>query len=214
MSLFARAAVPAVVELARVLRLESVRPVTLSDRELVLRARAGDAVASEQLFRRHHQLIRGMVHRLLPFDRELDDIVQDCFMDAFEKLDRLLEPDAFRGWLRGIAIGRARNRLRRRRLMRTLGLGGHENFDPESMLGNGVSPERGAELLAIYRVLRSLPPDTRLALVLHRVEGFAVREVAEQTGMSMSTVKRRLAAAEAKLGAGYPGSANRESEPR
>jgi DNA-directed RNA polymerase specialized sigma24 family protein len=56
-----------------------------------------------------------------------------------------------------------------------------------------------AELRGIYGVLNELPPEDRMALVLRRVEGMSIGEIAGQMRRSVATVKRRLGAAEAHL---------------
>jgi RNA polymerase sigma-70 factor (ECF subfamily) len=62
-------------------------------------------------------------------------------------------------------------------------------------------PDVAAELKAIYALLHTLPVEMHIALVLRRVEGLSVDQIAEQMRLSVSTVKRRLSAAEVQLAA-------------
>lgn len=176
-----------------------------SDAALVLAARAGEPWAREALFRRYARLALGLAYRILPHDLEVDDLVQDSFLFAFEQLDRLSNPQAFQSWLSSIVVRTAGKRLRRRRLQIRLGLRSHQPIDADEVIARTAPPDVAAELRAVYALLEQLPAEERVALVLRRVERLEVPEIAEQMGLSVSTVKRRLRAAEARL--------SRSSEP-
>lgn len=171
-----------------------------SDAALVLAARAGEEWAREALFRRYARLALGLAYRLLPRDADLDDLVQDSFFTAFQRLDRLSNPQAFQAWLSSIVVRTAGKRLRRRRLQMRLGLLRSEPIDVEQVVSRSAPPDVGAELRAVYGLLDQLSVEERIALVLRRVERLEIPEIAEQMKLSTSTVKRRLNAAEARLG--------------
>ena len=170
-----------------------------SDAALVLAARAGEEWAREALFRRYARLALGLAYRILPRDADLDDLVQDSFLAAFQRLDRLSNPQAFQAWLSSIVVRTAGKRLRRRRLQVRLGLLRSEPLDVEQVLSRGAPPDIATELRAVYGLLDRLSVEERIALVLRRVERLEIPEIAEQMKLSTSTVKRRLSAAEARL---------------
>lgn len=170
-----------------------------SDAALVLAARAGEEWAREALFRRYARLAIGLSYRVLPLDVDVDDLVQDSFLYAFERLDRLSNPQAFQAWLSAIVVRTAGKRLRRRKLQLRLGLLQSEPFDVEHVVSRAAPPDVAAELRAIYGLLERLSVEERIALVLRRVERLEIPQIAEQMGLSVSTVKRRLNAAEARL---------------
>ncbi len=93
-----------------------------SDAALVALARAGEGWASEALCRRYAPLVIGLSHRLLGRDDEADDLAQEAFAQALGSLDSLDEPRAFAGWIKTIVIRTAHKIVRRRALMRRLGL--------------------------------------------------------------------------------------------
>lgn len=132
---------------------------------------------------------------------EVDDIVQDCFLTAFESLAKLSEPRAFSAWLLRIAVHKVHRRLRRQRMLRRLG------FVPSSdalaasqaAVSPMLSPAQSAEARAVYARLDRLPADARVAFLLRHLEGLTVPEVASQTGLSERTVKRRVAMVEKAL---------------
>ena len=171
-----------------------------TDAALVEAARAGEEWAREALFRRHVRMALGLAYRILPSDLEVDDLVQDSFLHAFERLDRLQNPQAFQSWLSSIVVRTAGKRLRRRRLQVRLGLRSREPIDVDHVVSRSAPPDVGAELRSVYALLDRLPAEERVALVLRRVERLEIPQIAEQMGLSESTVKRRLAAAEQRLG--------------
>lgn len=170
-----------------------------TDAALVLAARAGEEWAREALFRRHARLALGLAYRLLPYDADIDDLVQDSFLYAFEHLRRLSNPQAFQSWLSSIVVRTAGKRLRRRKLQIRLGLRSHQPIDVNEVVSRSAPPDVAAELRAVYALLETLPVEERIALVLRRVERLEIPEIAEQMGLSVSTVKRRLSAAETRL---------------
>jgi RNA polymerase sigma factor (sigma-70 family) len=172
------------------------------DGELVLRARAGDPTALDQLVRRHLLTVRKLAFRLLPRDRDLDDLVQECFAEALKNLDSLQDPDSFGYWLRGVLTNVVRNCLRRRKRLRLLGLWvRRDDLDDSKVnfISNAAPPDIAAELRAIYRAIERLDANSRLTLVLHRIEQLTLREVAEVLDTSYPTAKRWLSRADHEL---------------
>ena len=170
-----------------------------SDTTLVLAARAGEKWAQEALFKRHARTVNGLAYRLLGRDEEVDDLVQEAFLAALRSLDRLENPQAFAAWLCSILVRTAHKTLRRRAMLTRLGLRRSAPIDPDVVVSRNTPPDVRQELEAIYGVLDRMRPEVRVALVLHRVEGLSVPEIAERMRLSVSTVKSRLAAAQRRL---------------
>ena len=92
--------------------------------------------------------------------------------------------------------------IRRRRLARSLGLlplG--DDAALEQLASSVVSPEVRAELAVVDGILRRLPTNDRIAWMLRVVEGHRLEEVAELSGCSLATAKRRIAAAQKRMNA-------------
>src|SRR6266498_986840 len=143
-------------------------PFDGDDSALVAGLRAGAPAAVAALYDRHVALIHGVVFRVLGPDRDHDDVVQDVFVRALESLPRLRDPKALRGWLVGIAVMTIRIYLQRRRRQRWL------RFLPSHELPEQAAPSddtAGDALEEVWAILRALPDDERIALVLCRVEG-------------------------------------------
>lgn len=171
-----------------------------SDAALVVSARAGEEWAAEALFRRHGPRMNDLALRLLGRRDEVADLVQDSFVQALESLRRLEEPEAFAAWLAAIVARTAYKTLRRRQIRRRLGLGPAEQpIDTTRLIAPTAPPDVAAELSALYAVLRTLPAEVRVPLVLRRVEGSSLDEIGRMLGVSHATVKRRVADGEEAL---------------
>jgi RNA polymerase sigma-70 factor (ECF subfamily) len=165
------------------------------DGDLVVRARGGDGWALEMLYRRHVQLVAATALRLLRHRADAEDVVQESFLIAFERLDQLAEPAAFRGWLVRIAVSRVHRRYRFRKLFPWRRESSTEEVTLEMEAAEGSTPEQRAELALLDRALATLPLDLRTAWVLRHVLGCSIEETATACGCSLATIKRRISAA-------------------
>lgn len=172
----------------------------LSDAELVERARGGERIALQLLYRRHVLAVTERITRLLARSGEAEDVVQDAFVAAFAELERLSEPSRFGAWLMRIAIHQAQRRFRRRRLLERLGFDrGQDDARLEQVAAHELSAEERLQLGRLDRALSGLAVPLRLAWMLRHVEGCELTEVAEQCGCSLATAKRRITHADAQL---------------
>jgi RNA polymerase sigma-70 factor (ECF subfamily) len=131
---------------------------------------------------------------------DAEDVVQDSFLYAFERIHKLRNPAAFKSWLQRIAVGRARNFLRRKRLTRALGLDrSADDATLEALADKDMGPEQHAELALIDDVLREVPADARIAWILRYVEGQTLDDIALALDCSLSTVKRRIRATHTRV---------------
>lgn len=170
------------------------------DAALVLRSRAGDRGADEAIYRRHVRYIGAIAIRLCASRQDAEDIVQDTFALALASLDQLREPAALRGWLARIAVSRCQRAMRRRRLLRFVGLDdGGADAPLHALCARDAPPEVHAELRRVETALSRASSDERAAWVLHRVNGETLESTASLCGCSLATAKRRIAAAEARV---------------
>lgn len=151
----------------------------------------------DEVFRRYSPYVARVALRLLGNDSEVDDLVQDVFLEAHRGLGSLREAGALGGWLARICVRRATRRLRRRRLLNLLSL--ESASEPELPLSAGTSPEQRVLVIQLYRQLDRLPADERVAWLLRHVEGESLDDMVELCNCSKSTVQRRLRSAEARL---------------
>jgi RNA polymerase sigma-70 factor (ECF subfamily) len=168
---------------------------------LVAAAQRGELRAQEVLVKKYGLMVNGLCFRLLGSREDLDDLVQESFLQAFRSLKTLDKPEAFRGWLSAIVVRTAHNLIRRRRLMSRLGLRATRPVAVEDLIAPGAPLEAMFELGSIYRAVQGLPAKARIALVLRRIEGWQLDEVATLMGASLASVKRWLTDADRVLAA-------------
>ncbi len=187
----------AVAELVPLRRSQAELPAPESDELLVLALRARHPDAGTQLFDRYAPHVRRVLVRVMGPDSEILDLVHDVFVTALESVHRLLDPRALRAWLTQIAVFTARARIRRRVRGRVL------RFLPFTELPEPELPptdfEASESMQAVYRVLDALQTDQRIAFALRFVAGMELTEVASTCGVSLATIKRRLAKAQASF---------------
>jgi RNA polymerase sigma-70 factor (ECF subfamily) len=185
-------------------------PMPVRDSSLLLKPAlrpddAGDEHAAvtlplefDQVFRLHAPYVGALVLKLIGRPGYVDDVVQDVFIQAHRGLRKLRDPELVRPWLRRIAVRRARRWLRARWVTRWFRE--RDVDDVLALADTSASPEDRAQVGLIYRRLESLPRSERLVWVLRLVEGETLESIAEMLGCSMSTVQRRLRAAQHVMG--------------
>lgn len=174
--------------------LPAYSPIALAPPRVDARAQP---LTLEDLFRRYARYVATIGFKLLGRDDELDDLVQDVFIEAHRGLHQLRDLDAAKGWLARITVRRAMRRLRRQKLRAFFSL---EAMGSEAPLVDGAaSPEERAHMFATYRRLEALPVAQRVAWLLKNVEGETLDAIAALCACSKATVQRRLRAARAAL---------------
>jgi RNA polymerase sigma-70 factor (ECF subfamily) len=179
--------------------LRSVRTnaTALSNEDLLagLLTRQPEVVA--RFFDLHGARVRGLIYHILGPDDEIEDLVHETFIRAIESASRVRDADATDRWIAGIAVLTARIRLqsrRRRWWLRVL---------PWDQVPEVDTPPPNVEareaLQSLKLVLRQLPAEERIAVVLRRVEGMKLDDAAAVAGASLATFKRRLARGERRL---------------
>ncbi len=167
------------------------------DRDLLVRAATGDERATREFYRAHVDAVHRTVARVLgASDPDVEDVVQRVFLAALDGAGEFAGRSKVRTWLLGIASRRAldasRKRWRRERWHR---------IGERVGLGRPASPpdERLRARSEAERLLQALSPDQRIVFVLKEVEGHTLKEVAEMTGVGISTLHARLKAARKRL---------------
>jgi RNA polymerase sigma-70 factor (ECF subfamily) len=151
----------------------------------------------DQAFRRFAPLVASVALRITGRPHEVDDLVQDIFLDARRSVERIRRPAAIRAWLMTATVRLARRRLRRRRLWVFLGIDELPAY--EALADRAASPFHRAFLAEVYRILDCLPVDDRVAWILRHVQGEELEQVARLCGCSLATSKRRIVRAQQRI---------------
>ena len=160
---------------------------------LFVRARGGDKQAFSELYAAHARYVAGVVYRILGNDGDLDDIVQETFIDALSGIRQVEEPRALRAWLVTIAVRRTRRVIGKRRRRAFFGMLLRDQSATAS------NPHDSEPVDFLYDAMEKLPADLRIPWALHRVEHLSLPETAEACEVSLATVKRRIAEAEERI---------------
>ena len=162
----------------------------VSDGDLARLARGGDLAAFRLLVERHQEMVRARARHLGPGPGDVDDIVQDSFVQAFLALDRLQDPDRFAGWLAGIVFNVCRS-LRHRTPV-TLLAEWPEPLHPTSADGLPSADDLD-RADALRAAVASLPAGQRRAVTLHYYADVPAGQVADAPGAARASLhKARL----------------------
>ncbi|PIE20090.1 MAG: RNA polymerase subunit sigma [Proteobacteria bacterium] len=172
-------------------------PIGDSAEALVKALRDGHPHAAATLYDRYAAHVRRVLARTLGVDHELDDALQDSFVQALRGVARLEEPRRLQAWLTSVAVFTARGLIRRRARRRWLALSSPERL-AEREAPMASSEDREA-LRATYAILDTLKADDRIAFALRTIDGMTLEEVAAACGCSLATAKRRIKRAEQRF---------------
>lgn len=189
----------------------SVEVDKLSNHDLILRCQSGvrpERTAFAELMRRYQSQVDRVLYHLAPDWADRADLAQEVWIRVFRNISRLQDPCKFRGWLSRIATNLFYDELRKRkRVVSPLSLDAPRTLDDGEMdweiAGDTPGPEEELTTREFYEQLRSaiadLPEVFRTTIVLREIEGLAYEEIAEITGVSLGTVKSRIARARSRL---------------
>jgi len=160
-------------------RVKAEPAVRGGDRAVVERARSGDRLAFDRLHRDYARMVHGLLLARVPHG-DVEDLVQEVFLKAWQHLGSLREPLAFGGWLAMLARNHALDHMRTRRETREL---------PAGLVAPDDDAARSFEAL---EAIRGLPEAYRDTLMLRLVEGLSGPEIADLTGMTAGSVRVNL----------------------
>ncbi|MGH7476274.1 MAG: RNA polymerase sigma factor [Longimicrobiales bacterium] len=159
-----------------------------TDRELVERARLGERDAFEVLVRRHLPGAYATAIAVLHEPADAEDVTQDAFVVALERLDECRQPDRFAAWLMRIVRNRAHNYRRAAKVRAASPLSVAEGQTSPS----GDSADRAQLRVRLTRALEMLNDTHREVVLLHDLEGWRHREIAEALELPEGTVRSHL----------------------
>ena len=164
---------------------------------LVLR---NDNEARRELFEAFYRRTYAVVYYILRSHENAEDITQEAFIKAFQKLDQLVKKEKFAAWLAAIASNLARNFLKREKKIIVTSelpeIKTSEQFSsPEDEALNNIETDN------IRRAIRSLPPEQYQVVALFYYHDLKVEEIGTMLKISTGTVKSRLFRARQKMAA-------------
>jgi RNA polymerase sigma-70 factor (ECF subfamily) len=163
----------------------NIRFASLHDVELCSHAAVGERRAFGELVRRHGSSVRGLLRRMGAQAAEADDVAQDAFLTAFERIAEFRGEGAFAGWVKRIA---ARLYLRRLQRDKKIGL----FADPTEGRDVEAQPGDADAAIDLDEALKTLAPGERLCVSLCFGAGLSHAEAAEALNLPLGTVKSHV----------------------
>ncbi len=173
----------------------------ISDAQLLALAAESQHDALEALYGAYKSRIYTFLLRFLADPELADDVTQEAFTKAFKALPTLARGTKVLPWLYRVASNTAIDHLRRRRRFVWLRIGAVQDTAQEPRAADATGGVGEREHL--QAVLRTLPPENAVALLLHALEGYSYQEIAQIQGASLTAVRSRIARARAAFREGY-----------
>jgi RNA polymerase sigma-70 factor (ECF subfamily) len=172
--------------------------MTLTDEELVARAKAGDLDSFNQLVSRWERPIYALAYRTLGREEDARDVVQEAFLRAYRGLKGFKGEAKFSSWLYRITLNLCRDWSRRERRAPIVQV--PEGTDPVELADERVQTSESVEDLvarremseAVAKAMAELPEEQRTAIMLKEYHGLTFQEIAGMLDCPLSTVKTRL----------------------
>ena len=184
---------------------DSTPIATLSDSEIVRRVRGGDRALFEILMRRHNQRIYRAARAIVKDESDVEDVMQQAYINAFTHLHQFEERSQFSTWLTRIAVNEALARRHRTRVASSI----TERLDEgrgdivDTITSPDPTPEQQVYARELQRVLEEavdgLPDTYRTVFMLRDIEGLSTSETGEGLGLGEEAVKTRLHRARAMI---------------
>jgi len=162
------------------------------DSSIAARAARGDGGAFAEIVAAHQGRVARLVHRLLGWPDDVDDVVQDVFVAALRNLSRFRGDASLSTWLLTIAVNQCRSHQRRQLVRRKFLAAARRLVRPRA---SGAASSRAMEQerhQLVRRAVRRLPVRLREVVVLHYLEGMSLEAVAAVLGLSRTAVGTRL----------------------
>ena len=163
--------------------------------DLVARCQRGEKEALGELYRLHRADVARNLHRMLgPGRGDLEDVLQEVFIEVFRSIARFRGDAKITTWLYRVCVNVALQRLRKRKRRAEVSADDVVERAPE--IQSAETPERDLDnrrrLDAVYRILDELSPKKRVVFILHEIEGREPKEIAGIVGAPVLTVRTRL----------------------
>jgi len=165
------------------------RPTPGAVTDDVARAQRGDMQAFERIYQQHSGRVNALCRRLSADVGRADELMQDVFVRAWEKLESFRGESALDSWLHRVTVNvfLAADRGDKRRRA-------HEDTvdDDSYELAAATAPVDVGDRIDLERAVAALPPGARMAFVMHDIEGYSHDEIAAMSGIAAATVRVQL----------------------
>ena len=170
-----------------------------ADLELAARCRAGDADAFEELYRQHARRLFSLVLRMIGSADAAEDLLQEVFLQAHRKLAGFRGESTLGTWLYRLTMNHCLDHLRGRQAKMSRATDSLDDEDAAEPAAHAPVVPSTISRMDLERAIDTLPEGCKAAFLLHDVEGFEHREIADILGVSEGTSKSQVHKARMKL---------------
>ena len=159
---------------------------------------AGDQKAQFQIYKLYYKAMFNTSLRIVSDNMEAEDIMQEAFLSAFEKIDTYSGTVSFGAWLKKIVINRSLDTLSKKKAVFE-DIESHTGISDQSNEDSSRYEEIDLKVEEVKRAIERLPDGYRIILSLYLLEGYDHDEIAEILSISSSTSRSQLSRAKQKL---------------
>ncbi len=165
-------------------------------RDIVELSKAGNRKAQYQLYKLYSKAMFNICYRMLNNIEEAEDLLQEAFAEAFNKLESFRFESTFGAWLKRIVVNRCINHLKKRRAELVY------TEDLPELKHNQEEPDHEQiqlEVMKVHKAMGLLPDGYRVIFSLYLIEGYDHSEIAQIMGITESTSKSQFSRARQKI---------------
>lgn len=165
------------------------RPATTT-KELVVRCQKMEQSAQAEFYRKYRQEVARTVYKVLGPDADLEDVVQDVFIEVFRSIEKFKGEAKITTWLYRVCVNVSLQKVRRLKRRPEGHLSAKEELPCNETPLRAL--ERKASARAVYQILDSIASKKRMVFVLHEIMGMTSKEISQIVGANVLTVRTRL----------------------
>ncbi len=169
--------------------------INIAEKNLIRRCRKGDSKAQFEIYKQYYKGMYNVALRILNDTAEAEDVMQEAFLAAFDKLDTFSGEVSFGGWLKKIVVNRSLDALRKRKIQL------EEIDERTTSIAEGEDDHyaKMEKVELIKYVISGMSEKNRVLLNLHLIDGYPHEEIAEMLDMNHGAVRTGYTRAKKKL---------------
>ncbi|NJW52615.1 RNA polymerase sigma factor [Salinimicrobium oceani] len=168
--------------------------------ELLEKCRQGDERAQMKIYNKYAKAMYNVALRIVKDTAEAEDIMQECFLKAFEKLDSFEGNSTFGAWLKKIVVNQSISVYNKNTKYKEVQF--DEQFKHAADEANGVildEDEQNSKVRKILKAMESLKENYRMALTLHLIEGYDYEEICDILNITYANCRTTISRAKESL---------------
>jgi RNA polymerase sigma-70 factor (ECF subfamily) len=151
--------------------------------ELIERCKRGDVKAQYSIFKKYSQAMYNISIRFMGNSMDAEDVLQEAFVQAFQKLNTFRGESSFGSWLKRIVVNRCISQLRKKKIHFEELNESTLNIEGEAEIEENMDPDR------VHKAIKELPEGARTIINLFALEGYKHKEIARILNITESTSK-------------------------